>query len=64
LEPIDPARISPETFQIYLPEAGSPVINNGLNLKEIMGLDPGSRDLPGTSVPQGQQYDIGAVEHH
>ncbi len=63
-KPIDPARISPETFRGHIPEKGSPVIDHGLNLKEIIGLDPGSRDLPGTQVPHGQQYDIGAVEYH
>ena len=60
----DPAEINPETFRSHLPEPGSPLIDKGLNLKSMLGLDPGARDLPGTTVPQGEQYDIGALEHH
>jgi hypothetical protein len=59
---IDPAGMSPENFLGHVPGPGSPLIDHGLNLKEVAGLDPGSRDLLGTLVPQGKHYDIGAIE--
>jgi hypothetical protein len=38
------------------------LIDNGLNLKEEFNLEPGERDFVGTQLPQGDNYDIGAVE--
>jgi hypothetical protein len=63
MEDYDPAKIDPGTFQSLRPQAGSPLIDQGLNLKALLGLDPGSRDLTGTQVPQGELYDIGAIEY-
>ena len=63
MEDNDPAKIDPVTFQSFQPKAGSPLIDHGLNLKALAGLDPGNRDLCGTMIPQGQQYDIGALEY-
>jgi len=63
MEDFDPAKVDPETFFSFRPEAGSPLIDRGLDLKALMGLDPGNRDLSGTLIPQGPQYDIGALEH-
>jgi hypothetical protein len=41
----------------------SPLIDAGLDLKELFGVDPGSRDLDGTTLPQGNAFDIGAIEY-
>lgn len=62
-DPIDQDRMGPESFRGHVPESGSPLIDQGLNLKEVAGLDPGSRDLRGTKIPQGKRYDIGAIEY-
>jgi hypothetical protein len=63
MEANDPAKIDPGTFQSLLPQAGSPLIDQGLDLKALMGMDPGDRDLCGTMIPQRQLYDIGALEY-
>lgn len=63
MEDNDPAKVDPVTLHSLRPKAGSPLINQGLNLKAMTGLDPGSRDLSGTTIPQGAQYDIGAIEY-
>jgi hypothetical protein len=63
LEINDPAKIDPGTFTSFRPGATSPLIDQGLDLKALLGLDPGNRDLCGTPVPQGLQYDIGALEY-
>ena len=63
MQNFDPAKVDTETFVSFRPEAGSPLIDRGLDLKALMGLDPGNRDLSGTLIPQGPQYDIGALEY-
>jgi len=63
LEEIDPARIDPGTFTSLKPQASSPLIDQGLDLKAMLGLEPGSRDLCGIPIPQNEQYDIGALEY-
>jgi len=63
MEDNDPAKIDPGTFQSLRPETGSPLIDQGLDLKALLDLDPGNRDLKGTMIPQGQLYDIGALEY-
>lgn len=41
----------------------SPCVNGGLDLTNIFGLMPGTRDYWGTSIPQNGNYDIGAFEY-
>jgi hypothetical protein len=59
----DPAMINRETLNCYMPEPGSPLIDRGLNLMQLFGLNTGDHDLLGTPVPYGEASDIGAVEH-
>ncbi|HEX2395141.1 MAG TPA: right-handed parallel beta-helix repeat-containing protein [Bacteroidales bacterium] len=59
----DPSELTPEKLFFVSPKEGSPLIDNGLNLKEISGIDPGDKDLFGTLIPQGNNYDIGAIEY-
>ncbi len=58
----DPEQINAENLKGYVPELGSPLIDGGLNLKELFGIDPGSRDLVGSTIPEGDKFDIGAIE--
>ena len=58
----DPEKINAETLHAYIPETGSPLIDGGLNLKDLFDLDPGSKDLMGTSIPANERFDIGSIE--
>jgi hypothetical protein len=58
----NPGEISAENLSAYMLKPGSPLIDNGLNLREMFGTDTGERDFLGTPLPQGNGYDIGAVE--
>jgi hypothetical protein len=58
----DPSNLSPESLSGYMLKAGSPVIDNGLDLEEMYGIDRGERDFLGTTIPQGTGFDIGAIE--
>lgn len=62
LELTDPEKISPESLSPFLPEQGSLLIDAGLNLRELLGMDPGERDLAGSPIPVNGKYDIGAIE--
>jgi len=42
---------------------GSPLIESGLNLDSLFGVDPGARDFYGGLIPVNNQYDIGAHEY-
>ncbi len=66
LEVTDPKKISEESIAAYLPQPGSPLVDGGLNLKDLFQIEPGGQDLLGTSLPSGNNYDIGAIEfkHH
>jgi len=59
---IDPADLSPETFKGLSPLYGSPLIDKGLDLTQMLKIDVGKRDLLGTEIPSGNNYDIGAIE--
>lgn len=48
------------TLSAYQLQPGSPMINTGLNLLSLFGVNPGSVDYYGFSIPQGAGYDIGA----
>jgi len=58
----NPRLINPENLSGYMPGPGSPLIDKGLNLKERFDLDPGLKDIAGTSIPSGTGFDIGALE--
>jgi len=58
----DPTKISPEFLSGYQLHPGSPLIDKGLDLKALFGMDPGETDILGTKIPHGERYDIGAVE--
>ena len=62
LQVTDPEQINRENLSCYLPLPGSPLINQGLELREVAGLDPGEKDILGTPVPAGEHFDIGAIE--
>lgn len=62
LKVTDPEMINPENLSGYLPDPGSPVIDMGLDLRTLSGIDPGSKDLVGRAIPAGSAYDMGALE--
>jgi hypothetical protein len=49
------------TLTAYTPLSGSPLIDRGLTLSAF-GINPGTRDFIGTSIPQLVTFDIGAIE--
>jgi hypothetical protein len=59
----DPRLLDAVHLPEYLPAPGSPVIDTGLDLKELFNLDKAKTDILGKPVPSGQAYDIGAVEY-
>jgi len=59
----DPTKINSGNLSEYALSPGSPLIDKGLNLKEMFELAPGSQDIAGKSIPSGTGYDIGAVEY-
>lgn len=56
----DPTKL--HTLTAYRLQKNSPLIDAGLDLRSLFGIDPGDRDFYGTSIPQGKAYDIGAHE--
>jgi hypothetical protein len=46
----------------YRLQPGSPMIDAGLDLAGLFGVDPGPHDFYGTPLPQGAALDIGAFE--
>ncbi len=56
----DPTKL--HTLTAYQLQKNSPLIDAGLDLRSLFGIDPGNRDFYGTSIPQGKAYDIGAHE--
>ena len=54
----DPAQFSQLTAYQLL--ADSPMIDQALDLDSQFGIDPGSRDFYGNSLPYGPAYDVGA----
>ena len=47
----------------YKLQATSPLINAGLNLSGLFGVNPGPRDYFGGPVPAGSSFDVGAHEY-
>jgi hypothetical protein len=62
MELTDPGTINAEGLHGFFPEPGSPLIDGGLNLKELFGLDPGAHDIVGRAIPVNLMYDLGAIE--
>ncbi|KPL13826.1 MAG: hypothetical protein AMS26_12960 [Bacteroides sp. SM23_62] len=60
---VDPGSLDGRHLSEYIPVPGSPVIDAGLDLKELFNLDQGKRDILGTPIPSGKAYDIGAIEY-
>jgi hypothetical protein len=56
----DPTKL--RTLTAYRLQKNSPLIDAGLDLRSLFGIDPGDRDFFGNSIPQGKAYDIGAHE--
>jgi len=56
----DPTKL--HTLAAYRLQKNSPLIDAGLDLRSLFGIDPGKRDFYGTSIPQGKAYDVGAHE--
>lgn len=48
------------TLTAYRLQSGSPLINQGLNLLTQFGINPGTRDFYGNTIPQGAGYDVGS----
>ena len=62
IEVTDPSMINQESIGGYVPRYGSPLVDQGLNLKTLLNLNVGEKDLLGTSIPSKNNYDIGAIE--
>ncbi|WP_052733051.1 right-handed parallel beta-helix repeat-containing protein [Hymenobacter terrenus] len=56
----DPTKLP--TLTAFLLQAGSPVVDKGLNLQTAFGIDPGTRDFYGNAIPAGSGVDMGAQE--
>jgi len=56
----DPTKL--HTLTAYRLQKDSPLIDAGLDLRSLFGIDPGKRDFYGNTIPQGKAYDIGAHE--
>jgi hypothetical protein len=56
----DPTKL--HILTVYRLQKDSPLIDAGLDLRSLFGIDPGNRDFFGNSIPQGKAYDIGAHE--
>ena len=46
----------------YKLKQSSPLIDAGLDIKKLFGIDAGGRDYYGASIPQGRKFDVGAQE--
>ncbi len=58
----DPEKLTVENLSAWRLKPGSPLIDRGLDMKKLFSLDPGGRDLVGTSIPLENGFDIGAIE--
>lgn len=57
----DPHKL--DTLAAYKLEVSSPLIDRGLNLGELFGINCGGRDFYGTAVPRGGGFDVGTHEY-
>lgn len=51
-----------DTLDAYRLQSSSPLIEAGLNLKQLFGIDPGTRDYYGNRIPQRAAFDVGSHE--
>lgn len=51
-----------DTLNVYRLQSSSPLIEAGLNLTQLFGIDPGTRDYYGNTLPQRAAFDVGAHE--
>lgn len=49
-------------LSVYRLRENSPLIDAGLDLRRLFGIDVGKRDFYGNPIPQGKGFDIGAHE--
>jgi hypothetical protein len=59
----DPMMLNPGNLSAYYPGTGSQLIDMGLDLNKLFNLELVTKDIAGTSLPQGEGYDIGALEN-
>jgi hypothetical protein len=57
----DPGKLNAEYFKEYQMKQGSVLIDAGINLNEL-NINPGNKDFLSNAIPQGTNYDIGAIE--
>jgi hypothetical protein len=56
-------KLNTENLAAYSLKSGSSLIDSGLDLKKLFNIETVTKDIAGTSLPQGKGYDIGAVEY-
>jgi hypothetical protein len=59
----DPMMLDPGNLSTLYPGTGSQLIDMGLDLNKLFNLEQVTKDIAGTSLPQGAGYDIGALEN-
>jgi hypothetical protein len=59
----NPSMIDYNSVSGYSLQETSPLIDNGLNLKELFSFDVPQKDIAGTLLPVNKGYDIGAIEY-
>jgi hypothetical protein len=57
-----PLLLNGNSLDPYRPERDSPLVDAGMDLEKLYGLNPGDSDMAGNQIPQGKTFDIGAVE--
>ena len=51
-----------DTLTAFQTKVNSVIRENGLNLDSLFGINPGSKDFFGNTLPKGSKFDIGAYE--
>ena len=57
----DPCNLA--SLAAYKLQSNSPLIEEGLDIQSLFGIDAGVQDYFGTPIPVGGQYDVGAHEY-
>jgi hypothetical protein len=58
----EPLKINRASIAGYIPRSESSLVDMGLDLKTMLNLDVGEKDLLGNVIPINNNYDIGAIE--